>query len=49
MIKTCDECGVDFNIFLGGMGNQFFVVCQKCWATELERRQTGGVFTRGGN
>ena len=48
MIKTCDECKVDFNIFQGGFGNQFFVVCQDCWATELKRRQTGGVFTRGG-
>jgi hypothetical protein len=48
MIKTCDECQTDFNIFQGGFGNQFFVVCDKCWKTELQRRATGGVFAKGG-
>jgi predicted nucleic acid-binding Zn ribbon protein len=46
MLKDCDECGKQFNIFLGGMGNQFFTACGECWAIELKRREIGGVFTR---
>jgi len=49
MIKNCDDCGKQFNIFNEGYGHQFFVVCGKCWATEIKRREIGGVFTRGGN
>jgi len=48
MIKTCDDCQSQFDIFKEGYGSQFFVVCGKCWAIETKRRETGGVFTRGG-
>ena len=49
MIKTCDDCQKEFDIFKEGYGSKFnFVVCGKCWAVELKRRQIGGVFTQGG-
>jgi hypothetical protein len=48
MIQTCDDCQKQFNIHEEGYGHQFFVVCGKCWAVETKRRETGGVFTRGG-
>lgn len=48
MTKTCDECGIDFDIFKEGKGHQFFVVCGKCWEVQAKRREIGGVFTRGG-
>ncbi len=47
MIKTCDECQAQFNILEEGYGHQFFVVCGKCWAVELKRREIGGVFVGG--
>jgi hypothetical protein len=49
MIKTCDDCQKQFNIFEEGHGSEFnFVVCGACWSIELKRREIGGVFTRGG-
>jgi ssDNA-binding Zn-finger/Zn-ribbon topoisomerase 1 len=48
MFKTCDDCGNSFDIFKEGYGHQFFVVCGNCWTIETKRRETGGVFTRGG-
>jgi hypothetical protein len=48
MIKTCDDCQSQFNIFEEGGVYQFFSVCGKCWATEVKRREIGGVFTTGG-
>jgi hypothetical protein len=48
MLKTCDDCQAEFDIFKEGYGYQFFVVCGKCWTTENKRRELGGVFTRGG-
>jgi len=48
VIQTCDECQSQFNIFEEGYGSKFnFVLCGKCWATELKRRKIGGVFTEG--
>jgi predicted nucleic acid-binding Zn ribbon protein len=47
MFKTCDDCGKKFDIFQEGYGHQFFVVCGECWATQMKRRQIGGIFTRG--
>ena len=46
MIKTCDECQAQFNILEEGYGHQFFVVCGKCWAIELKRREIGGIFVK---
>ena len=48
MIKTCDDCQKQFDINNEGYGHQFFVVCGKCWSVETKRRETGGVFTKGG-
>jgi hypothetical protein len=36
MIKTCDDCGSQFDIFKEGYGHQFFVVCGKCWAVQKQ-------------
>ena len=46
MLKNCDDCGKDFDIFAEGMGHQFFTVCGECWKIQLTRREIGGVFTR---
>jgi hypothetical protein len=49
MLKTCDECQDQFDIFQEGYGHEFFVVCGKCWSVELKRRTIGGVFSKAGN
>ncbi len=46
MLKTCDDCGKDFDIFTEGYSHQFFIVCGNCWSTEIQRRQIGGVFVK---
>jgi hypothetical protein len=43
MIKKCDECGIDFDIFAEGKAQQFFIVCGNCWSVELKSRKIGGV------
>ena len=48
MLKTCDDCQAQFDIFEEGHGNEFFVVCGKCWKTEMQRREVGGVFIEEG-
>ena len=46
MLKTCNDCQNQFDIFQEGYGHEFFVVCGKCWTLELKRRNTGGVVSR---
>ena len=40
---TCDKCQKDFNIFTEGKANSLWIVCGKCWATELRSRNFVGA------
>lgn len=42
----CHDCGTVFDVFSGGMSNQYVTACGECWSIELKRREIGGVFTR---
>jgi hypothetical protein len=46
MLKTCDDCQNQFDIFQEGYGHEFFVVCGSCWSLQMKHRTTGGIINR---
>ena len=39
MLKECDECKVNFDVFLEGHVSDFnWAMCGSCWMQELKKR-----------